>query len=151
MKGDRLPASSLPLLRAYRTRVEGRAPRRIPVIVPLIRRIATAAPLVGIMLTGGILWALQERPGAPARSNLPSLVLETGDSRPLGRTGPLTDAAARSDAQLIYLLVRPKVGVKELQPIQVMEAAMRSVSHCTTRRFCGFSCGRVRCSEISPT
>ena len=59
MKGDRLPASSPPL-GAYRPRAEDRAPRRTPVIVPLIRGIAMAALLGGSVLTGGILWALQE-------------------------------------------------------------------------------------------
>ena len=97
MKGDRLTASSSHLVRAHGTRVEGRAPRRTPVIGPLIKRIAMVALLGGLMLTGGILWALHGRPGAPARSDRPSLVLETADGRPLGRTGPLTDAAARSD------------------------------------------------------
>jgi penicillin-binding protein 1A len=69
------------------------------VIVPLIKGIAVAALLLGIMITGGILWALHDTPiaGEPARSDRPSLVLETADGRPLGRTGPLTDAAARSD------------------------------------------------------
>jgi penicillin-binding protein 1A len=80
-----------------RTRTEARAPRRSPVIVPLIRGIAMVALLGGLTLTGGILWALQERPGAPARSDRPSLVLETADGRPLGRTGPLIGAAARND------------------------------------------------------
>jgi penicillin-binding protein 1A len=74
-------------------------PRRGAVIVPLIKGIAVAALLVGIMITGGILWALHDTPiaGEPARSDRPSLVLETADSRPLGRTGPLTDAATQSD------------------------------------------------------
>jgi penicillin-binding protein 1A len=69
------------------------------VIVPLIKGIAVAALLLGIMITGGILWALHDTPiaGEPARSDRPSLVLETADGRPLGRTGPLTDAGARSD------------------------------------------------------
>lgn len=68
-------------------------------IVPLIKGIAVAALLVGIMITGGILWALHDTPiaGEPARSDRPSLVLETADGRPLGRTGALTDPAARSD------------------------------------------------------
>ena len=67
-----------------RTRAEGRAPRRTPVVVPFIKGIAMAALLGGLLLTGGILWALQERPGAPAQSNRPSLVLETADGRALG-------------------------------------------------------------------
>jgi len=73
--------------------------RRRAVIVPLIKGIAAAAVLLGIMITGGILWALHDTPiaGEAARSDRPSLVLETADGRPLGRTGALTDAAARSD------------------------------------------------------
>jgi membrane peptidoglycan carboxypeptidase len=69
------------------------------VIVPLIKGIAMAALLGGLMITGGILWALHDRPisGAPARSDRPSLVLETAAGRPLGRTGPLIGAAARND------------------------------------------------------
>jgi 1A family penicillin-binding protein len=82
-----------------RTRAKGPVLRRSPMIVPLIKSITVAALLVGLMITGGILWALHDRPmtGAPARSDRPSLVLETADGRPLGRTGPLTDATARSD------------------------------------------------------
>ena len=82
-----------------RTRAEGSVPRRSPVIVPLIKGIAVAALLVCLMITGGILWALHGAPiaGAPARADRPSLVLETADGSPLGRTGPLTDAAARKD------------------------------------------------------
>ena len=80
-----------------RTRAESQAPRRTPVVVPLIKGIAMAALLGSLLLTGGILWALQERPGAPAQSDRPSLVLETADGRALGRTGPLIGAAARSD------------------------------------------------------
>jgi penicillin-binding protein 1A len=82
-----------------RTGDEGSVPRRRAVLVPLIKGIAVAALLVGITITGGILWALHDTPiaGAPTRSDRPSLVLETADGRPLGRTGPLTDAAARSD------------------------------------------------------
>jgi hypothetical protein len=82
-----------------RTRAEGRAPGRTLVIVPLIKGIAMAALLGGLMITGGILWALHDRPiaGAPARSDRPSLVLETAAGRPLGRTGPLIGAAARND------------------------------------------------------
>ena len=78
---------------------EASVPRRNPVIVPLIKGIAVAALLVCLMITGGILWALHGAPiaGAPARSDRPSLVLEAADGRPLGRTGPLTDAAARKD------------------------------------------------------
>jgi penicillin-binding protein 1A len=82
-----------------RTGDEGSMTRRRVVIVPVIKGIAVAALLVGITITGGILWALHDTPvaGEPARSDRPSLVLETADGRPLGRTGPLTDAAARSD------------------------------------------------------
>ena len=80
-----------------RARAERPAPRRTPVVVPFIKGIAMAALLGSLLLTGGILWALQERPGAPAQSDRPSLVLETADGRALGRTGPLIGAAARSD------------------------------------------------------
>jgi membrane peptidoglycan carboxypeptidase len=82
-----------------RIRDEGSVPRRGGVIVPLIKGIALAALLLGIMITGGILWALHDTPiaGEPAQPDRPSLVLETADGRPLGRIGTLTDAAARSD------------------------------------------------------
>src|SRR5262245_65710675 len=66
--------------------------RRRAVIVPLIKGIAIAAVLLGILISGGILWALRDTPiaGEPARSDRPSLVLETADGRPLGRTGALS-------------------------------------------------------------
>ena len=66
-------------------------------IAAFIKVIAVTALLVGITLTSGILWSLHDRPVAKSRSSLPSLVLETADGRPLGRTGPLVDAAARRD------------------------------------------------------
>src|SRR5262245_45443040 len=90
-------SKSIQIAKRTRARAEVRPPRRTPVIVPLIKGIAMAALVGVLMLTGGILWALQERPGAPQRSNLPSLVLETAGGRPLGRTGPLIGAAARND------------------------------------------------------
>src|SRR5262245_44084589 len=90
-------SKSIKIAKRTRTRAEFRAPRRTSVIVPLIKGVAMVALVGVLMLTGGILWALQERPGAPPRSNLPSLVLETAGGRPLGRTGPLIGAAARND------------------------------------------------------
>jgi penicillin-binding protein 1A len=84
---------------ATRTWASHWLPRRSPVIVPLIKSILAAALLGVAVITGGILWALYDRPidGAPARSERPSLVLETGDGRPLGRIGSLTDTVARKD------------------------------------------------------
>jgi 1A family penicillin-binding protein len=74
-------------------------PRRRASIASFIKGIAVTVLLAGIMITGGILWALYDTPnaGAPARSDSPSLVLETADGRQLGRSGPLIDAVARSD------------------------------------------------------
>ena len=72
--------------------------RRRTVIVPLIKGVAAAAVLVGIIITGGILWALHDAPVVGQfQSEQPSLVLESADGRPLGRTGPLTETAARND------------------------------------------------------
>lgn len=68
--------------------------------VALLMSAGIATLLVAVVLTGGILWALHDTPviGDPARSDRPSLVLESADGRPLGRIGPLFDAVTkRSD------------------------------------------------------
>ncbi|HEY7662391.1 MAG TPA: PBP1A family penicillin-binding protein [Xanthobacteraceae bacterium] len=82
-----------------RTEADGPVPRRRRLIVPLITAIAVVALLAGLVTAGGILWALHGGPiaGARAQSDRPSLVLETADGRPLGRIGPLAEAAARKD------------------------------------------------------
>jgi 1A family penicillin-binding protein len=82
-----------------RTRDNGSLRRCGAVIASFVAGIAVAALLLAIIITGGILWALHNTPiaGESARSDRPSLVLEAADGRPLGRTGPLTDAANRSD------------------------------------------------------
>jgi penicillin-binding protein 1A len=69
-----------------RTGDEGSMTRRRVVIVPVIKGIAVAALLVGITITGGILWALHDTPvaGEPARSD-PALACAGDRGRPPAR------------------------------------------------------------------
>ena len=78
---------SKPIEGGQRTRIRAEAsvPRRNPVIVPLIKGIAVAALLVGLMITGGILWALQGRPRWRAGAIRPALACAGGSRRPPAR------------------------------------------------------------------
>lgn len=121
------PLESKPTLR----RDNGNSVRRGNVIVPFINGVVIATLLVGIVLTSGILWALSGMPvaGNPARSDRLSLVLETADGRPLGRTGPLTEAAGRSDFP--DLLVNAVLSIEDrrfyrhigVDPLAILRAA----------------------------
>lgn len=106
-------------------------PRRHAMIVQFIRGAAAAAVLVGIIVTGGILWALHDAPvaGKSVQFEQPSLVLESADGRPLGRTGPLTETATRSDFP--DLLVNAVLSIEDrrfyghigIDPLGILRAA----------------------------
>jgi hypothetical protein len=80
--------------------------RRRAVIVPLIKGVAAAAVLVGIIITGGILWALHDAPVVGQfQSEQPSLVLESADGRPLGPLGIALGTVASTMAQFGLLSI----------------------------------------------
>jgi penicillin-binding protein 1A len=104
--GQNLPllwASVLACLRRSRARGENRTRARRPwrggLIVPMLTGLVVAPLVIMAVITTGILWALHDTPvaGKAEPSKQPPLLLEAADGRPLGRTGPLIDAAARAD------------------------------------------------------
>jgi penicillin-binding protein 1A len=83
------------------------------------------------VITGGILWALYGAPSAdtPARFDRHSLLMKAADGRPLGRAGPLADAAARN--AFPDLLVKAVLSIEDrrfyqhvgIDPIAMLRAA----------------------------
>jgi penicillin-binding protein 1A len=83
------------------------------------------------VITGGILWALYGAPSAdtPARFDRHSLLMKAADGRPLGRAGPLADAAARN--AFPDLLVNAVLSIEDrrfyqhvgIDPIAMLRAA----------------------------
>jgi penicillin-binding protein 1A len=110
---------------------EGRVKRRGIAIGSFIQGLAMATLLAGMVITGGILWALHGAPPADvsARSDRHSLLLEAADGRPLGRAGLFADAAARNDFPDI--LVKAVLSIEDrrfyrhvgIDPIGIIRAA----------------------------
>ena len=84
--------------RGEKKRTQTRGPWRGGLIVPMLTGLVVAPLVIMAVITAGILWALHDTPiaGKAEPSKQPPLLLEAADGRPLGRTGPLIDAAARS-------------------------------------------------------
>ncbi|ANW00909.1 PBP1A family penicillin-binding protein [Bradyrhizobium icense] len=114
-----------------RIRKEGRAVRCAPAVVSFLKGAVTSALVTGLVITGGILWALHDTriAGKSLQPGWPSLVLETADGRPLGRTGSLAEEAVRSDFPDV--LVNAVISVEDrrfyqhlgIDPIGIMRAA----------------------------
>ncbi|ANW00252.1 hypothetical protein LMTR13_08790 [Bradyrhizobium icense] len=105
--------------------------RCAPLVVSFVKGAVTSALVTGLVITGGILWALHDTriAGKSLRPGWPSLVLETADGRPLGRTGSLAEEAVRSDFPDV--LVNAVISVEDrrfyqhlgVDPIGILRAA----------------------------
>jgi penicillin-binding protein 1A len=110
---------------------EGEVRRRSVAIVAFIQGMVMATLVVAIVITGGILWALYSAPSAdtPARFDRHSLLLKAADGRPIGRAGPLADAAARN--AFPDLLVKAVLSIEDrrfyqhvgIDPLAMLRAA----------------------------